>query len=87
MVASFPIECCDQAMIITDKGTLIRTEVGTVRITGRNTQGVTLIKTKDEKVSSVARIANSGNKEIDEAEVGEEISDECAPKTEDETES
>ncbi len=72
VVASFPIECGDQAMIITDKGTLIRTEVGTVRITGRNTQGVTLIKTKDEKVSSVARIANSGNKEVDEAEVGEE---------------
>lgn len=72
VTASFPIECDDQAMIITDKGTLIRTEVGTVRITGRNTQGVTLIKTKNEKVSSVARIANSGNKEVDEAEVGEE---------------
>ena len=70
-------------MIITDKGTLIRTEVGTVRITGRNTQGVTLIKTKDEKVSSVARIANSGNKEVDEAEVGEEIASaavECSPQ-------
>lgn len=79
VVASFPIECSDQAMIITDKGTLIRTEVGTVRITGRNTQGVTLIKTKDEKVSSVARIANSGNKEVDEVEVGEEPSTEnCA---------
>jgi DNA gyrase subunit A len=75
VVASFPIEGKDQVMIITDKGTLIRTEVGTVRITGRNTQGVTLIKTKDEAVVSVARIAHTGNKEVDDAETGEEIGD------------
>ncbi len=72
VVGSFPIEGNDHIMIITDKGTLIRTEIASVRITGRNTQGVTLIKAKDEKVSSVARIAHSGNKEIDEAEVGGE---------------
>ncbi len=72
VVASFPIEAKDQVMIITDKGTLIRTEVGSVRISGRNTQGVTLIKTKDETVVSVARIAHTGNKEVDEAETGEE---------------
>ncbi len=71
VVASFPIENKDQVMIITDKGTLIRTEVETVRITGRNTQGVTLIKAKDETVVSVARIAHTGNKEVDEAETGE----------------
>ena len=75
VVASFPIEGKDQVMIITDKGTLIRTEVGTVRITGRNTQGVTLIKTKDEAVVSVARIAHTGNKEVDDAETGEEVGD------------
>lgn len=73
VVASFPIEAKDQVMIITDKGTLIRTEVGSVRISGRNTQGVTLIKTKDETVVSVARIAHTGNKEVDEAETGEEV--------------
>ena len=75
VVASFPIEGKDQVMIITDKGTLIRTEVGSVRITGRNTQGVTLIKTKDEAVVSVARIAHTGNKEVDEAETGEEVAE------------
>ncbi len=74
VVASFPIEGKDQVMVITNKGTLIRTEVGTVRITGRNTQGVTLIKAKDETVVSVARIAHTGNKEVDEAETGEEPS-------------
>ena len=81
VVASFPIEGNDQVMIITDKGTLIRTEVGSVRISGRNTQGVTLIKAKDEKVVSVARIAHTGNKEVDEAEVGEESSDNSEAET------
>ena len=59
-------------MIITNKGTLIRSEVKTVRISGRNTQGVTLIKTSDETVVSVARVAHTGNKEVDDAEVGDE---------------
>ena len=75
VVASFPVEAKDQVMIITDKGTLIRTEVGSVRITGRNTQGVTLIKAKDEAVVSVARIAHTGNKDVDDAETGEETAE------------
>ncbi len=70
VVASFPVEGKDQIILITNKGTLIRTEIISVRISGRNTQGVTLIKTQDETVVSVARIAHSGNKEIDEAENG-----------------
>jgi DNA gyrase subunit A len=71
VVASFPIDNSDHVMIITDKGTLIRTDISSVRITGRNTQGVTLIKTKGDTVVSVARIAHSGKEEIDEAETGE----------------
>ncbi|MCE3255297.1 MAG: Type topoisomerase, subunit [Rickettsiaceae bacterium] len=72
VVASFPIDNSDQVMIITDKGTLIRSDISTVRITGRNTQGVTLIKAKEnESVVSVARIAHSGNKEVDDMEVGD----------------
>ena len=76
VVASFPVDENDQIMLITDQGTLIRTALDLVRITGRNTQGVTLIKTKDEHVVSVARIAHSGNKEVDEAETGEENNEE-----------
>lgn len=72
----------DHVMIITDKGTLIRTGVDTVRISGRNTQGVTLIKTKDEAVVSVARIAHTGNNEVDEAETGEEVAEENSVATE-----
>jgi DNA gyrase subunit A len=72
VVASFPIDNSDQVMIITNKGTLIRSDISTVRITGRNTQGVTLIKAREgENVVSVARIAHSGNKEIDDVETGE----------------
>ncbi len=41
-------------IIIASKGTLIRTEVTAIRITSRNTQGVTLIKTQDKTVVSVA---------------------------------
>ncbi|MBU6141417.1 MAG: DNA gyrase subunit A [Proteobacteria bacterium] len=82
VVASFPVEMKDHVMIITDKGTLIRTGVETVRISGRNTQGVTLIKTKDETVVSVARIAQTGNNEVDEAETGEESSEDGSVVTE-----
>lgn len=82
VVASFPVEMKDHVMIITDKGTLIRTGVDTVRISGRNTQGVTLIKTKDEAVVSVARIAHTGNNEVDEAETGEEVAEENSVATE-----
>ncbi len=73
VVSSFTINTSDQVMIITNKGTLIRTNVADVRITGRNTQGVTLIKTKtsDEKVVSVARIATNDDEDIDELENNE----------------
>jgi len=48
----------DELMIITTKGTLIRTKIKDIKTIGRNTQGVRLIKLKEgEKVSAVARIA------------------------------
>lgn len=57
VIVTFPIDNDDHIIIMTDKGTIIRSPISNVRITGRNTQGVTLIKTaKDEKVVSVARI-------------------------------
>lgn len=65
VVASFPIDHKDQVMLITDNGTLIRTKIDNVRVSGRNTQGVTLIKTTSEKVSSVARIAGREEEEIE----------------------
>jgi DNA gyrase subunit A len=40
----------DEIMLISDKGTLVRTRVDEVSVQGRNTQGVKLIKLKDEEL-------------------------------------
>jgi len=48
----------DQVMLITDGGKVIRLSVKTVRITGRNAQGVILVKLEPgEKVRAVAGLA------------------------------
>ncbi len=48
----------DELMVITTKGTLIRTRIKYMKTIGRNTQGVRLIKIREgEKVSAVARVA------------------------------
>ncbi|EZP49010.1 MULTISPECIES: DNA gyrase subunit A [Sphingomonas] len=57
VVASFPAHSGEQLMLVTDQAKLIRMSVGDVRVTGRNTQGVTLFSVaKDEHVVSAARI-------------------------------
>lgn len=43
----------NDVLMITEKGTVIRTKVKDIRISGRNTQGVTLMRTND-KIISVA---------------------------------
>lgn len=71
VVASFPVLEQDQVMLITDKGTLIRTPVHDVRVAGRNTLGVTLFRTaKDEKIISAAQISDA--KEEEEGDLEEE---------------
>ncbi len=57
VVASFPASDADEIVIMTNKGKLIRCKVSEIRVAGRNTQGVTLLKTeKSEHVVSVARV-------------------------------
>jgi DNA gyrase subunit A len=57
VVASLPVKTEEGIMLMTDKATLIRTRVTDIRIAGRNTQGVTILKTgKDEHVVSVVRV-------------------------------
>ncbi|KFZ38400.1 DNA gyrase subunit A [Shewanella mangrovi] len=47
----------DEIMLISDKGTLVRTPVSGVSLIGRNTQGVTIIRTADdERVVGLQRI-------------------------------
>jgi len=46
----------DEVVMITGAGKLIRTAAENISIHGRNTQGVTLMNTADEKISSIAKV-------------------------------
>ena len=60
LVASFPIEATDGLLLVTSGGQLIRTNVTTVRIASRNTQGVTIFRTAaGERVVSVERLVET----------------------------
>ncbi|MFO0389021.1 MAG: DNA gyrase subunit A [Alphaproteobacteria bacterium] len=54
VVASQPVAPTGQIMLMTDRATVIRVPVDGIRVAGRNTQGVTILKTDhNEKVVSV----------------------------------
>ncbi len=73
VIASFPVEDSDQIMLMTDKAKLIRTPVRDVRIAGRNTQGVTILKTSEgESVMSATAVKEAASVE------GETAGDESA---------
>jgi DNA gyrase subunit A len=56
----------DEAMLITDAGTLVRTPVGDVSVIGRNTQGVTLIRLSEgERLVQLARVEPLGEDEAE----------------------
>ena len=48
----------DEVVMITGAGKLIRTTAENISIHGRNTQGVTLMDTADEKISSIAKVVD-----------------------------
>jgi DNA gyrase subunit A len=57
LVASFPVLEQEELLLVTDKGQLIRTGVGDIRIAGRATQGVILINVgEDEHVVAAERL-------------------------------
>ena len=59
LVRATKVEPEDDIILISDKGTLVRTPVEQVASSGRNTQGVTLIRlSKDEKLVAMARVEN-----------------------------
>jgi len=66
VVGAVQVTDSDEIMLISDKGTLVRTRVGEVSVQGRNTQGVTLIKLKSEE-----RLV--GLERVDEPEVTESV--------------
>jgi len=68
VVGAVQVKDGDQIMLITDKGTLVRTAVDEVSMVGRNTQGVRLIRLgKDETLVELTAIdeSDAGDDELD----------------------
>jgi len=60
LVGAIQVRCGQEMMLISDQGTLVRIRVDEVSQTGRNTQGVTLIRLKEEEhLVGVERIEDS----------------------------
>ena len=75
VVASFPAFDDEEIIIMTDKGKLIRCSTKDIRVAGRNTQGVTILKTdKSEKVVSVCKIQKTED-DSEDSEVMESMED------------
>ena len=82
VVRALQVTDTDQAMLITDQGTLVRFKVGELSIIGRNTQGVRLINvTSGEHVVGMQRIEEiQDDHELAEGEeliVGAELPADC----------
>jgi DNA gyrase subunit A len=76
LISAIQVTDEDDIMLITDGGTLVRTTAGEISSLGRNTQGVTLIRLRqDEKLVGLERIQpeEEENEEGEEGEEGEEI--------------
>ncbi|MEM9384628.1 MAG: DNA gyrase subunit A [Pseudomonadota bacterium] len=59
LVGAVPVLDEDEMMLISQAGTLVRTSVGEVSITGRNTQGVRLIRLDDgDSLTGIERVAS-----------------------------
>lgn len=64
---AFPVIPQDQIMLITNKGRLLRCGVNDIRIAGRRTQGVILMRLeKDERVVNVTRIEETEEEHVSE---------------------
>jgi DNA gyrase subunit A len=62
VIASFPVTEAEQIMLMTNRAKLIRTPVADVRIAGRSTQGVTILRTHEqEKVVAAIAVQEAEN--------------------------
>ncbi len=69
-VGAILVEEHDEAMLITNGGTLVRTRVAEVSVIGRNTQGVKIIGvSEDEQLISIEKVAESDEDDDAEAEL------------------
>lgn len=57
VISAIQVEDDDDVMLISNKGTLVRTRVSEISVVGRNTQGVNLIRLNDgEQLVGIARV-------------------------------
>jgi len=73
VVGAVQVKDSDEIMLISNRGTLVRTSVDECSVLGRNTQGVRLIRLSEgEKLVEVERLETLGEEEADDSEVIEE---------------
>ncbi|KTC95326.1 DNA gyrase subunit A [Legionella feeleii] len=76
VVRALQVSDGDEAMLITDKGTLVRFKVDELSIIGRNTQGVRLINVSSgEQVVGMQRIVDIGEDDTEEMSDSDEEND------------
>jgi len=76
LIAALQVTNDDDIMLISDGGTLVRTHAEEISTLGRNTQGVTLIRLRDnENLVGVARIQCEDDEASDSDEIDTEISE------------
>ena len=69
-----------QAMLITDRGTLVRTAVHEISSMGRNTQGVTLIRLgEDERMMEIEAVQTLGDVVDDTSADADDSADDAEP--------
>jgi DNA gyrase subunit A len=82
IVATFPVEASHQVMMVTNGGQVIRMPLHDVRAAGRKTLGVTLFRVgAEERVVSVASIAEDEGENGDVADATDGVIDDAAAGT------
>ncbi|NUZ09308.1 DNA gyrase subunit A [Pseudoalteromonas sp. McH1-7] len=86
VVGAVQVDDNDEIMLISNRGTLVRTRVNEVSTVGRNTQGVILIRTmEEEKVVGLQRIEEIEVEDLPEGEIVE-AEGEATPAVDSDTE-
>jgi DNA gyrase subunit A len=80
VIAAKQVDDEEQVILIADSGKMIRMDLGSVRIIGRSTQGVTLINLEEnEKLVGMDSVAKERSEEIDGDFLSEEIDENEPP--------
>jgi len=76
VVGAAQVDDSDEVMLISDVGTLVRTPVADISVTGRNTQGVTLIALgKEQRLVGVEKIVQLAGDDDEALDVADDVAD------------